>query len=72
MNRVKIIKAMIICNLSTAFLIQLYCIVYHYTCQMMCDIFTKEYTDVLNVLRSRSKSVYASCDYNIDLLKIGS
>ena len=34
--------------------------------------FTKEYTDVLNVLRTRSKSVYVCGDYNIDLLKIGS
>ena len=29
-------------------------------------------TDVLNVLRTRSKSVYVCGDYNIDLLKIGS
>ena len=34
--------------------------------------FTKEYTDVLNVIRTRSKSVYVCGDYNIDLLKIGS
>ena len=34
--------------------------------------FTKEYTNVLNVLRTRSKSVYVCGDYNIDLLKIGS
>ena len=34
--------------------------------------FTKEYTDVLNVLRTRSKSVYVCGDYNMDLLKIGS
>ena len=34
--------------------------------------FAKEYTDVLNVLRTRSKSVYVCGDYNIDLLKIGS
>ena len=34
--------------------------------------FTKEYTDVLNVLRTQSKSVYVCGDYNIDLLKIGS
>ena len=34
--------------------------------------FTKEYTDVLNVLRTRSKPVYVCGDYDIDLLKIGS
>ena len=34
--------------------------------------FAKEYTDVLNVLRTRSKSVHVCADYNIDLLKIGS
>ena len=35
---------------------------------------TKQYDDVLNVLRARSKSVYVCGDYNIhvDLLKIGS
>ena len=32
--------------------------------------FTKKYTDVLKVLRTRSKSVYVCGDYNIDLLKI--
>ena len=34
--------------------------------------FAKEYTDVLNVLRTRSKSVYVCGHYNIDLLKISS
>ena len=32
--------------------------------------FTKEYTDLLNILRVRSKFVYACGDYNIDLLKL--
>ena len=34
--------------------------------------FAKKYTDVLNVLRIRSKSVYVCRDYNIDLLKTDS
>ena len=34
------------------------------------EIFTEEYTELLNNLRSRSKFVYLCGDYNIDLLKI--
>ena len=34
------------------------------------EIFTEEYTELLNSLRSRSKFVYLCGDYNIDLLKI--
>ena len=32
--------------------------------------FTKEYTDLLNIRRTRSKFVYVCGDYNIDLLKL--
>ena len=32
--------------------------------------FTNEFTNLLNVLRTRSKFVYMCGDYNIDLLKI--
>ena len=32
--------------------------------------FKKEYTDLLNILRTRSKFVYICGDYNIDLLKL--
>ena len=38
----------------------------------MCDLLLKNTLIVLNVLRTRSKSVYVCGDYNIDLLKIGS
>ena len=34
------------------------------------EIFTEEYTELLNNLQSRSKFVYLCGDYNIDLLKI--
>ena len=34
------------------------------------EIFTEEYTELLNNLRSRSKFVYLCGNYNIDLLKI--
>ena len=34
------------------------------------EIFTVEYTELLNNLRSRSKFVYLCGDYNIDILKI--
>ena len=33
-------------------------------------MFTEEYTELLNNLRSSSKFVYLCGDYNIDLLKI--
>ena len=32
--------------------------------------FTKEYTNILNILKTRSKFVYVCGDYNIDLLKL--
>ena len=34
--------------------------------------FTKQYSDLLNIIRARSKFVYECGDYNIDLLKINS
>ena len=34
--------------------------------------FTNEYTDLLNIIRARSKFVYVCGDYNIDLLKLSS
>ena len=34
--------------------------------------FTREFTDLLNIVRTRSKFVYVCGDYNIDLLKINS
>ena len=46
----------------------------HHALYLSDDVqsFSKEYTDVLIVLRTRSKSVYVCEDYNIDLLKIDS
>ena len=34
------------------------------------NLFTKEFTDLLDVLRARSKMVFLRGDYNIDWLKI--
>ena len=34
--------------------------------------FTREFTDLLNIVRTRSKFVYVCGDYNIDLLKMNS